>query len=157
MITNDDLTLQVLNGLLMVSRDAEKGYQEAADVVTDPALVELFEEYALQRGKFALELRERITALRATPSDTGTPFAGLHRAWMDLKAALETRESRALLTECERGDALALKGYAAALREQDIDGQSRDLIQRQYELVQAAHDRIRQLRERLELAGGSMP
>jgi hypothetical protein len=42
---------------------------------------------------------------------------------------------------------MALKLYAAALKTADIDGQSRALIQTQYEQVQAAHDRVRQLRD----------
>ena len=42
---------------------------------------------------------------------------------------------------------MAVMSYRDALAERDIDEQTRDIIQRQYEFVQAAHDRIRQLRD----------
>lgn len=147
MTTNDDATLLVLNELLMANKDAEQGYQSAADAVAVPELVELFEGYALQRGKFIVELRDRIRTLRGTPASTGTALGALHRGWLGLRAAIDSNETHALLAECERADALAAKLYGAALKEPNLDVQSRAIVQRQYEQVQAAHDRVRQLRD----------
>lgn len=147
MTTNDDATLLMLNELLMANKDAEEGYQTAADAVAVPELVELFEGYALQRGKFVVELHDRIRTMRGTPAKTGTPMGALHQGWMGLKAAVASNETHALLAECERGDDMALKVYGTALKDQNLDGQSREIIQRQYEQVQAAHDRVRQLRD----------
>ncbi|MES2691882.1 MAG: PA2169 family four-helix-bundle protein [Verrucomicrobiota bacterium] len=149
MTTNDDATLLALNELLIATRDAERGYQEAADVVALRDLVELFEGYALQRAKFAGEMEERIKTLRATPVKGGSPIGALHRGWMDLKVAADAdpTHARALLEECERGEDLALKLYAATLKSQDLDQITRTMIQRHYEQVQAAHDRVRQLRD----------
>jgi hypothetical protein len=42
---------------------------------------------------------------------------------------------------------MAVMSYRTALAERDVDQQTRELIQRQYEFVQAAHDRVRQLRD----------
>jgi uncharacterized protein (TIGR02284 family) len=42
---------------------------------------------------------------------------------------------------------MAVMAYRQALEERDVDKQTREVIQRQYEFVQAAHDRIRQLRD----------
>lgn len=152
MTTSDDATLLVLNELLAANRDAERGYTEAADLVRLRDLVELFAGFALQRGKFAVELEERIRALRSTPVKGGSPLSALHRSWMDLKVAAEEDLTHAhtLLAECERGEDIALKAYAAALKLRDIDEISRALIQKQYEQVQAAHDRVRQLRDRMK-------
>ena len=147
MTTNDDQAVMILNDLLLVCRDAEKGFQTAADNAQLPALVELFEGFSLQRAKFAQELEERIKTLRATPAKVPSQGAALHRAWMGLKAAIDANEAHALLAECERGEDLAVKAYGTALKDPNLDGQSRTLIQRHYELVQAAHDRVRQLRD----------
>lgn len=147
MTTNDDTTLLVLNNLIMAMKDAEQGYQAAADRVGVPELAELFEANVRQRTKFVLELQNRVRALRSTPAKTGTPVGALHRGWMGLKAALESNETHAILAECERGDDMSLKLFGSALKEIDIDRQSRELIQQQYEQVQAAHDRVRQLRD----------
>lgn len=147
MTTNDDTTLLVLRELILSGRDAEQGYQQAADRVTVPELVELFESYALQRKKFVLELEERVRILRGTPPERGTVAGVLHRAWMGITEPLERAENHALLAECERGEDAAVKAYATALGEAKVDGQTREVIQRQYEQVQAAHDRVRQLRD----------
>jgi uncharacterized protein (TIGR02284 family) len=147
MIKNDDKTLLVLNDLMLVSRDAERGFQMAADQAKLPDLIELFAGYTLQRAKFVKELEDRIRVLRGTPAKLPNPAAALHRAWMGLKTALESNEAHAILSECERGEDMSVKAYATALQGTDLDGQSREIIQRQYELVQAAHDRIKQLRD----------
>lgn len=147
MTTNDDKTVLILNDLLLAARDSEKGFQAAADHAKVPELVELFAGYSLQRAKFAKELEERIRTLRATPTKPANPAAAMHRAWMGLKAAIDANEAHALLAECERGEDMAVKAYGAALKDQSLDGQSRALIQRQYEQVQAAHDRVKQLRD----------
>ena len=147
MITNDDTTLLVLNELLIANKDAEQGYSAAADAVHEAELVELFEGYALQRGKYVQELLERIRTLRGTPATSGSPLGALHRGWMNFKASHDANETHTLLAECERGEDMALKAYASALKQSDLDAISRTLIQNQYEQVQAAHDRVRQLRD----------
>jgi uncharacterized protein (TIGR02284 family) len=147
MTTNDEKTILVLNDLLLAARDAEKGFQAAADNAREPELIELFASYTLQRAKFAKELEQRLHTLRTEPVNLPNPGAALHRAWMGMTAMLDPNESHGLLAECERGEDMAVKAYRMALNERDIDDISRGIIQRQYEFVQAAHDRIRQLRD----------
>jgi uncharacterized protein (TIGR02284 family) len=66
---------------------------------------------------------------------------------MGLKTAIESNEAHALLAECERGEDMAVKAWGAAVQDPDLDRQSREMVQRQYELVQATHDRVKQLRD----------
>jgi uncharacterized protein (TIGR02284 family) len=147
MTTNDDKTILILNDLLLAARDAEKGFETAAEAAKLPELIELFEGYSLQRAKFVKELEERIRTLRATPVKVPNPAAAAHRAWMGVKTAIEANEAHALLAECERGEDMAVKAWGTAVKDPDLDRQSRDLVQRQYELVQATHDRVKQLRD----------
>ena len=147
MTTNDEKTVLLLNDLLLVARDAEKGFQIAADRVKEPELVELFEGYSLDRAKFVKELEARLRILRADPVKLPNPGASLHRAWMELRSSTDSSPAHALLAECERGEDMSVQAYRTALEAADVDAQSREIIQRQYELVQAAHDRIRQLRD----------
>ena len=148
MITNDDASLLVLNALIHAGRDSERGYLAAADLVTEPELVQLFADHAVQRAKFVQELEERIHTLRSTPDKArGSVAGGLHRGRMGLEASLASNETHAILSECERGEEVAVATYRDALKTSNLDGQTRTLIQRQYELVQAAHDRVKQLRD----------
>lgn len=148
MITNDDQALLALNSLIRVGRDAERGYLAAADIVPEPELVELFSEKALQRGKFVEELEDRIRTLRSTPDKAEGSIAGeAHRAWMGYATKMATAECHAILAECERGEDMAVAAHRDALARRDIDNQTRAIIQRHYEQVQAAHDRVKQLRD----------
>jgi len=147
MIKTDDQAIAVLNTLLPVCRDSHRGYEAAAGDVKDPELARTLGEYATQRREFAEELRDRLKALRVEPDDRGTVGGVVHRAWMDSRATREGAPIHAVLDECERADDLAVMAYREALRARDIDQQTRNVIQRQYELVQAAHDRVKQLRD----------
>jgi uncharacterized protein (TIGR02284 family) len=147
MITNDEKTVSLLNGLIRTLKDSEKGFQSAGDLAKQAELIELFAGYALQRAKFGEELRQRVKTLRSEPARDDLPGGAMHREWMELRATLESNDTHAILAECERGEDVAVLAYAEALRTPDIDVQSREIIQRHYEQVQAAHDRIRQLRD----------
>jgi uncharacterized protein (TIGR02284 family) len=147
MITNDEKALFVLNRLIRAERDSELGYLAAADGVPDPELVQLFAGYAVQRAKAVNDFQERVRVLRGTPEDNGTVGGEVHRAWMGLKAAMDANDVHGILTECVRGEEAALLVYREALAERDIDQQTRTMIQHEYEQVQAAHDRVRQLRD----------
>jgi uncharacterized protein (TIGR02284 family) len=147
MITNDDKALFVLNRLIRAGRDSELGFMAAADGVSDPELVQLFTGYALQRAKAVMEFQDRVRVLRGTPDDNGTVAGEVHRAWMGLKTAMEANDIHGILAECVRGEEVAVRVFREALAERDIDQQTRDMIQREYEQVQAAHDRVRQLRD----------
>jgi uncharacterized protein (TIGR02284 family) len=147
MITNDDKALLVLKNLIRAGRDAEQGFLAAADSVPDPELVQVFAEFAVQRAKFVVELQDRVRTLRGDPEQAGTIGGEVHRAWLGLRAAIASNEIHAILAECERGEDMAVTMYRYALAERDVDPETRDIVQRQYEAVQAAHDRIRQLRD----------
>ena len=148
MTTDDETSLLVLHGLVRAGRDAEQGYLAAADLVAEPELVQLFADKAVQRTRFVAELKERIRTLRGNPDkDSGTLAGEAHRTWMGLRAINESAETHAILAEVERGEDMAVMAYREALGERAVDLQTRAIIQRQYEFVQAAHDRVRQLRD----------
>jgi uncharacterized protein (TIGR02284 family) len=71
--------------------------------------------------------------------------AAVHRGWISLKSVASSRDSKALLEECERGEDYAKAKYGEALR-QDLPSDVRALVERQYQGVVANHDRIRDLR-----------
>jgi uncharacterized protein (TIGR02284 family) len=148
MQSSDEPTLLLLNQLIQAGKDAEQGYQTAALDIADESLARLFADYAAERMKFVVELQQRVKTLRGDPAREGTLAAKAHRGWLDLQAALKAGDPHAILAECERGEDMALVVYREALQVQDIDVESRRIIQQQYEAVQAAHDRVRQLRDR---------
>lgn len=144
---SDEPALGALNLLLTVCTDSQQGYEAAAADISDPELAKLLNGFAEQRVTFADALHGRIKTLRGQPDMRGTPVGELHRAWMDVKAENAKARHHAVLAECVRADALAAKAYQQALQTRDLDEDTKRLIQEQYEAVQAAHDRLRQLRD----------
>jgi uncharacterized protein (TIGR02284 family) len=80
------------------------------------------------------------------PEDSGSTAGALHRAWINLKAAVTNQDDHAILAECERGEDEAVRAYKKAMDE-NLSAPIRDLVSRQYTEVKSAHDRIKALRD----------
>ena len=146
MNTTDDRTLNILNDLIEICRDGQRGFGTAAEDAKDGQLAQLFREYSAQRAQFIREIQARVRELGGDPDKKGSITGSLHRGWIDLKAALSTNEPHAVLAECERGEDAAVEAYSNALKE-SLDPITRDLVGRQFVDVQAAHDHVKQLRD----------
>ena len=141
-------TISTINSLIETLKDGQEGFRQAAEAVQDSALKSLFSEYSLQRSRFAGELQnEAINLGESKPEDSSSTAGALHRTWINLKAAITSRDDHAILAECERGEDSAVKEYRDAMEKEELSSPVRDIISRQYTEVKSAHDRIKQLRE----------
>jgi uncharacterized protein (TIGR02284 family) len=147
MSTTTSSIASVLNSLIETCKDGQNGFRDAAENVGNSDLKALFSEYSMQRQQFVTELQSLTASLGESAEDSGSVAGALHRGWIDLKAALTSREDHAILAECERGEDSAVSEYRDALEHDDLPANIRDVIQRQYVSVQAAHDRVRDLRD----------
>lgn len=152
MTTSDDAALAILQGLLRLSRDSVEGYLTALRDIADDGIAKELERFRAQRAKMVDELAQRIRDLRGAPDPRPTVAGAAHRAWIDARAGGEANPSQTILAEIERGEDLAVDAFRQALKEHDIDATTRRLIEAHYELVQTAHDRVKQLRDRANYA-----
>jgi uncharacterized protein (TIGR02284 family) len=139
-----DATSSTLNQLIQTCKDGEKGFQSAAEAVSDPNLRHLFESYSQQRSEFAAELELEVRRMAKEPPDDGHVAAALHRGWMNLKAAVAGRDEGVIIAECERGEDLAVKAYQQALGS-PLPNDLRAIVERQFIKIQEAHDQVRSL------------
>jgi uncharacterized protein (TIGR02284 family) len=139
-----DEASSTLNQLIQTCKDGEKGFQTAAEAVSDPNLRHLFESYSQQRSEFAAELELEVRRMATEPAEKGHAAAALHRGWMNLKTAVTGREEGAIIAECERGEDLAVKAYQEALAA-SLPSHLRAIVERQYVKIQEAHDQVRSL------------
>ena len=146
-MTNEK-TLNALNDLIETCKDGQHGFRTAAEDAKDAELARIFTEFAAQRTAFIAELQDRVRSLGGDMEKSGSVSGSLHRGWIDLKSAISSNEPHAVLAECERGEDAAVKAYREALDE-NVDPITRGIISRQYAAVQAAHDRVKQLRDSL--------
>ena len=139
-----DEVSSTLNQLVQTCKDGEKGFEAAAEAVSDPNLRHLFESYSQQRSEFAAELQLEIKRLGKEPAEEGHLAATVHRGWMDLKATVTGRDEGAIIAECERGEDVAVKAYQQALAA-PLSAELRALVERQLIKIQEAHDQVRSL------------
>jgi uncharacterized protein (TIGR02284 family) len=141
-------TISTINGLIETLKDGQEGYRQAAEAVKDPELKSLFNEYSLQRSRFAGELQSEAVGLgEDKPKDSSSATGAMHRAWINLKSAITSRDDHAILAECERGEDSAVKEYRDAMEKEELSSPVRDIVSRQFTDVKSAHDRIKQLRD----------
>ena len=149
-MTNDEI-ISTLNDLIETSKDGEYGFKTCAENVKDMQLKQLFTAAAQRCGEGAKELQEQVRLLGGDPDKHSSVAGTLHRAWVDIKAAITGKDEQAVLEECERGEDVAKITYEKALAI-GLPDNIRTIVQRHYQGVVENHDRVRDLRNRYRKA-----
>jgi uncharacterized protein (TIGR02284 family) len=137
--------VHLINHLIGTLKDGERGYKKASEAAKDPRLKSLFDSYAHQRVRFLAELRDAVRRLCPyEPYQTTSAVGAFHRVWINLRIAI-SRDDRAILAECERGEDSAMHEYEKAVHNR-LTSPMQELISHQYHEVKSAHDRIHYLR-----------
>ena len=134
----------VLNRLIEMCRDEQLALRFAADHVKDASVKAFFVELASQRAQFAADLLPHAQRLGGAEAADGTPRGALHRGWMAVKAALSGASDRAMITEAENSEDLALAAYENALDDM-LPPTAGDVVERQRAEIRLAHDRVHSL------------
>lgn len=145
--------ISTLNNLIETCKDGQEGFRQAAEGVERSDLKSVFHEYAQQRAQFAGELQNLVRELGGDPEKTGSLAGSVHRGWINIKSAVTGRDESSILNECERGEDVAKKAYESAF-EENLPANVSEVVQRQYNDVKAAHDRIKNLRDSANAAAG---
>jgi uncharacterized protein (TIGR02284 family) len=145
-------TARAFNDLVEINRTGAKGYQEAAEGVTNPQLKSELSRLSQQRAQFASELEQQARSLGVeAPSNESTiegaltdAAAAVHRGWINLKSAVTGQNDSAILGECETGDSVALQAYEMAMKSSALPAQASTVIQKQHSEILAAKNQVTQ-------------
>ncbi len=132
---------QVLQHLIDICLDGERGFRAAADYVDNPGLQTLFRHLAEQRQRFADDLVPHLQRMGGLPDD-GSEMASLHRSWMRMKGMVPGRHDHAIVVEAERGEHAAIDAYEDALNGM-LPPTVTGLVETQKDAIEAATERIR--------------
>ncbi len=141
-------TIDVLNELIHVCKDGERGYRTAAEDVRNSQLQSVFSEYAKQRGSCAKQLQAEVERLGGAATDSGTLTAAVHRGWIDLKAALSGGDGGAIVAACETGEDYTLAAFERVVNA-GITGESLSLVEKQCGKIKEAHTRLVRLKDEM--------
>ena len=153
-INRDDKAFRAINDLVETCKDGMKGYQTAAESVENPQIKSELSQFSQQRAQFASELESQARQIGFDTRNEGTvegaalDVAGaVHRGWINLKSALSGNDSKAVLNECENGDAAALKTYEEALRVDTLPPTIKNVIEKQHSQILEAKNKITALKQ----------
>jgi uncharacterized protein (TIGR02284 family) len=141
-------SIDVLNTLLEINNDRSQGYQAAILETEDYDLKVLFSEFQQTSEKCMTQLRDEVLRFGGVPYK-GTDFGSkLHRAWMDLKAAVTGNERVAILNSCEFGDGIAIDTYNTVIENnlEDLNTEDKALLVSQSYLIKADQDKVKALK-----------
>jgi uncharacterized protein (TIGR02284 family) len=148
---DENNAVSVLEDLIETCKDGQKGYQDAASHVKRTDLKTFFNEQSLERARFAGELQEeRIRLGKTDKKDSGSVSATLHRAWIDTKVSMGAGD-KAILESVEAGEDSAKEAYQKAVTS-DLPENIAQIVRRQAASVQAAHDKVKSLRDAAKAA-----
>lgn len=138
--------IAVLNDLIEISKDGERGFMKAAEDARDVNLNKILLDSAARCTQGARTLQDLVLKLGGKPEGGGSVAGALHRGWIDMKAAVGSRTDYAILIDCEKGEDAAKKHFREAL-DQDLPADVRTVVEQIYAGVVQNHDRIRKLRD----------
>ena len=147
----NEKTIEVLNTLVQINNDRIEGYETAIKETEEQDLETFFGVLTQTSKKNNQELTGEITRLGGTAIE-GTKTTGkFFRVWMDVKAALTSKDRKAILNSCEYGEDWAKDTYKKAL-ENDSDNLSAEqqtMIKAQHTLLVADHNKVKVMRDAL--------
>ncbi|WP_026464915.1 PA2169 family four-helix-bundle protein [Adhaeribacter aquaticus] len=138
--------VSVVHHLIERCKEGQIGYAHAAKDIEDPELKSLFHQYSVQRDQMVTELQHELHQMGKTDDESTSIEGTIHRTWMDLSSALLNKDKKQVLREAERGEDYAVAAFDKALQA-DLPGNLKTIVQKQYQQVKEAHDRIRDLRD----------
>ena len=149
-MTDRNHQITILNTLIATTIDSINGYEDSAKNIDHERFREIFRERANERQQVVEDLRAEVRRLGGDPEDAGSFMGKAHQRFEDLKAAITGRDKKAIINEVERGEDYLKAKFEAALKEDDLSGDSRAVVERAYQSVRAGHDQISHLKHGME-------
>ena len=147
----NSVTMKKLQQLIQINLDSEIGLREASHEIKNKSIATMFIELGRQRRNNAVELEKLMSWNGEEASEEGSYLASLHRAWLSLRGLLSGGNTHAILCEAEKGEDVIKKAYEEVLIE-TAGSAVNDVLTRQYAIVKAGHDRVRDLRDNPDLS-----
>ncbi|MEP6796395.1 MAG: PA2169 family four-helix-bundle protein [Saprospiraceae bacterium] len=143
----NDNSIDVLNSLIVINNDRISGYKTAIEETKDQDLKTAFAQFIQTSKECKSALAKAITGLGGTPDD-GTRVDGkIYRVWMDFKAMVTGKDSKAILNSCEYGEDVAVHTYEKALNDSDLSTEHKSMISDQHDQIKQDHDQVKSMRD----------
>ncbi|GGD53256.1 PA2169 family four-helix-bundle protein [Erythrobacter arachoides] len=121
----------VLKTLTDTAFDSVEGYRKAAEKATNPQLKQALMQRAEKRQQTVATLNAEVERQGGEMVTKGTMTGELHQMWLSITDAFENSDEAAA-ERVEEGEDYLKGKFDAALKDDDLDPQSRAVIQQVY-------------------------
>lgn len=148
---DNEKSVEVLNSLIEINNDRIEGYETASKETDESDLKTLFAEFTKNSQKCKQDLLNEVEKLGGSPEEGTRTTGKFFRVWMDVKAALTGKNRKLILDSCEYGEDKAVGAYKDALEKtEDLSSDQQNLINSQYTIIKADHDKVKSMRDSLK-------
>ncbi len=141
--------IKLVNGLVETTIDSADGYEAAAKDAEGQRYKTLFEQRAHERRTIVSDLQDEVRRLGGEPKDDGTLLGAAHRAFVNLRDSL-SKGDEAVINEVESGEDHIKAKYEKALKDVDVEIQTRTVIEKAWTSVKSGHDQMRDIKHMLK-------
>ena len=145
---NHKEVIDSLNNLIQINNDRIQGYLTASKETEEQDLKTTFSNLMQTSQECRRQLTEEVVKLGGTPIEGTTVSGKLYRAWMDVKAAVTSKDRKAILNSCEFGEDIAVKTYEVELDANTLNSELGHLVRDQHHKIKSGHDLIKQMRDK---------
>ncbi|MGX5853728.1 PA2169 family four-helix-bundle protein [Dyadobacter jiangsuensis] len=138
----------ILGDLIEINNDRVAGFEKVIEDINDENvdLKAIFTEYA-QQSRTNVQQLSAIAGTAAHLEEDKSVSGALHRVWIDIKSLFGGSDRASILSEAERGEDAIKKAYQDALADSGLPFQAQEIVRTQAQGINAAHDRIKALRD----------
>ncbi|HEY0108064.1 MAG TPA: PA2169 family four-helix-bundle protein [Fibrella sp.] len=150
MIKNEEI-VEDLNELVKINNDRIQGYKKAMEDTEDQQLDHLFNEMIVQSQNFRSQLADhivRIDGSGVTDATSTDVSSKIHRAWIDIKAAITGKDRDTVLSSVTFGETAAVEAYEDAIEEDHIPAYIKEDLTKQLSELKAALAKMEALKEK---------
>jgi uncharacterized protein (TIGR02284 family) len=144
--------ISVLNSLIETTIDSVDGYRHSANEASNQRFSESFRQWAGDREQVVTKLRDRVRELGGTPEHDGGILAAMHRQFLSLRDKVTGSDDQAVIAEVDRGESYLDEKWQAALKDDKLSPETRQLIQSCYDSVREGRMQWEQLHKSLSAA-----
>lgn len=128
-ITTDLKDAAQLQEVLTRYVDSRDGYLQAAKLVPQESLAQIFISIAGRRDLIASKVAQIIEEQGFKPDEDGSPEAGVHRWWLRLRDKMTDQEADTILAECVRGETELVRTLKSALEKDQLLPEHRGIVE----------------------------
>ena len=144
MIKNEDI-VDDLNDLVKINNDRIQGYLKAVEDTEDSQLDHLFNEMIVQSQNFRSQLADHIVRIDGTAVTefTSTDVSSkIHRAWIDIKAAVTGKDRDTVLSSVTFGENAAVEAYESAIENDKLPAYIKEDLIAQLLQLKSSRDKM---------------